>query len=152
MEPKADEPLFKDYDLYKKHRLHDLYVKLRCTKFMMHLKKSLMIKGVPVYLEPAADVRKKDVGVYLNVNVFNGVGQVGALVWDGGNRGNRDIYEVIVQGDQFRHGIGEDSSKSKDKTENAVHGSDNIESANREIHFFFSDVEITNEEKDLGMF
>ena len=40
----------------------------------------------------------------------------------------------------------------KDKTENAVHGSDNIESANREIHFFFSDVEITNEEKDLGMF
>ena len=39
-----------------------------------------------------------------------------------------------------------------DRTANAVHGSDNIESANREIHFFFSDVEITNEEKDLGMF
>ena len=120
LEPKADEPLFEDYDLYKKHRLHDLYVKLRCTKLMMHLKNSLMIRGVPVYLEPAADVRKKDAGVYLNVNVFNGVGQVGALVWDGGKRGNRDIYEVIVQGEQFRHGIGEESSSSKDKDWNRL--------------------------------
>ena len=45
---------------------------------------------------------------------------MGALVWDGGKRGNRDIYEVIVQGEQFRHGIGEESSSSKDKDWNRL--------------------------------
>lgn len=116
--PNADEPLFKDYELYKKHRLHDLYVKLRCTKFMMHLKDSLSQRRVPVDLVTADKVREQtEPGVNLNVNVFNGVGQVGALVWDGGNSVKRDLYEVIVQGEQFRHGIGQEkeSSSSKEK-------------------------------------
>ena len=114
LDQNADEPLFKDYDLYKEHRLHDLYVKLRCTKFMMHLKDRL--GSVRVNLLPANEVRKQtEPGVYLNVNVFNGVGQVGALVWDGGKTGMRDLYEVIVQGEQFRHGIGQNPSSSKEK-------------------------------------
>jgi hypothetical protein len=114
LEQNVDEPLFKDYNKYKECRLHDLYVKLRCTKFMMHLKDNL--GSVRVKLLPANEVRKQtEPGVYLNVNVFNGVGQVGALVWDGGKTGMCDLYEVIVQGEQFRHGIGQNPSSSKEK-------------------------------------
>ena len=105
----AGETLFKDYDLFKQYRLHDLYIKLRCTSFMMQLKDRLLKKNIPVEILAANRVREKDksgqyinnAGVYLNVNVFNAVGQVGALVW----KGKGDFYEVVIQGGQFRHGI-----------------------------------------------
>lgn len=105
----AGETLFKEYDLFKQYRLHDLYIKLRCTSFMMQLKDRLLKKNIPVDILAANRVREKDksgqyinkASVYLNVNVFNAVGQVGALVW----KGKGDIYEVVIQGGQFRHGI-----------------------------------------------
>ena len=105
----AGETLFKDYDLFKQYRLHDLYIKLRCTNFMMQLKDRLFKNGIPVEILAANRIREKDrsgqyvnaAGIYLNVNVFNAVGQIGALVW----KGKGDIYEVVIQGGQFRHGI-----------------------------------------------
>jgi hypothetical protein len=97
------EELFQDVQSFKSERLHDLYIKLRCTSFMLELK-DLLNSHVHVEVLPADQVRKrKEGGVYLNVNVFNSVGQVGALVWTGKKKA--DIYEVIIQGDQYRHGI-----------------------------------------------
>ncbi len=112
------EGLFQDVKAFKDKRLHDLYIKLRCTSFMLELK-SRLESNVPVYLLTANQVRKQNnkhndkPGVYLNVNVFNAVGQVGALVWTGEE--NDDIYEVIVQGDQFRHGINQATPESVPK-------------------------------------
>jgi hypothetical protein len=39
--------------------------------------------------------------VYLNWNVFNAVGQIAAFIYRGGN----EIYEIVIQGNQYRHGI-----------------------------------------------
>ena len=113
------EPLFQDVKTFKDKRLHDLYIKLRCTSFMLELKSRLETLKIPVYYLVANQVRKQNnkhndkPGVYLNVNVFNAVGQVGALVWTG--KENDDIYEVIVQGDQFRHGINQATPDSVPK-------------------------------------
>ncbi len=116
----GSEHLFKEYEKFKEHRLHDLYIKLRCTKFMMQLRNRLM-KSIPVEILAANLIREKDkttkqyrnkAGVYLNVNVFNAVGQVGALIWDG----KGDIYEVVIQGEQYRHGINpREKETGKDK-------------------------------------
>lgn len=120
----AGEPLFKEYDLYKQYRLHDLYIKLRCTSFMLSLKNRLkqQQQNLPVYTLPASQVRKQNnkhndkPGIYLNVNVFYAVGQVGALVWTG-EEGSH-IYEVIIQGGQYRHGINEYTTTAKRPKEN----------------------------------
>ena len=117
------EYLFQEEDLkaFREERLHDLYIKLRCTSFMLLLKQRLTGR-VPVEIRPAGQVRKKDnkpndkAGVYLNVNVFNSVGQIGALVWTG--KENDDIYEVIIQGGQYRHGINQYTTQSKQPKEN----------------------------------
>lgn len=114
------EPLFKDVEEFKKRRIHDLYIKLRCTLFMMMLRDELKDK-VPVRILGAGQIREKKndeyvngAGVYLNVNVFHAVGQIGAIVWNG----KGDCYEVVVQGGQFRHGISpERKARGKNKRE-----------------------------------
>lgn len=115
----SNEILFDNADVaeFKTRRLHDLYIKLRCTSFMLELKSLLEKKCVPVEILAASQVRKRNnkhnnkPGVYLNVNVFNSVGQIGALVWTGKKKD--DIYEVIVQGGQYRHGINQNTTAQK---------------------------------------
>ena len=51
------------------------------------------------YYNTLCDEDKKD--VYLNWNVFNAVGQIAAFIHNGSN----EIYEIVIQGDQYRHGI-----------------------------------------------
>lgn len=96
------EELFHDVKSFKVERLHDLYIKLRCTSFMLEIKERLN-NHIHVEVLAADQVRRQKAGVYLNVNVFNSVGQVGALIWTGKKKS--DIYEIIIQGDQYRHGI-----------------------------------------------
>lgn len=119
-----NEFLFQDVNAFVGERMHDLYIKLRCTSFMLRLKTLLENNenNVPVRILAAECIRKEDengayinkAGVYLNVNIFNAVGQIGALIWDG----KGDIYEVVIQGEQYRHGINPiEKEKGKDKRE-----------------------------------
>lgn len=120
----SNEMLFQNVAKFKTERMHDLYIKLRCTSFMLELKALLENpkNNVPVCILAADRIREVDenqkyinkAGVYLNVNIFKAVGQIGALIWDG----QGDIYEVVIQGEQYRHGINPKVKESgKDKRE-----------------------------------
>lgn len=97
--------LFEDLIDYKSCRLHDLYIKLRCCKFIQLLEQELKNKGLPVCVFNNYDEIRKNPqkGVYLNYNIFKGTGQIAACIYTGGTDG--EIYEVVIQGGQYRHGI-----------------------------------------------
>lgn len=105
------EELWSDYGLYKKYRLHDLYIKLRGLKFIELLKNRLAAEGLSATVVSVGGFRFRElwghtvpenrVDVYLNWNVFNAVGQIAAYVYNGEN----EIYEIVIQGYQYRHGI-----------------------------------------------
>ena len=105
-----NQPLFQDVEEFKKYRLHDLYIKLRCAKFLILLQEKLRDKGISLslvhFLNNHGDIRNKHQkrGVYLNQNIFRSVGQAAAFLYreDGDNN---DIFEIVVQGNQYRHGI-----------------------------------------------
>lgn len=103
-----NQPLFQDVEEFKKYRLHDLYIKLRCAKFLILLQKKLKDESIsPVhFLNNHGDIRKihKTRGVYLNQNIFRSVGQAAAFLYRNNGEDN-DIYEIVVQGNQYRHGI-----------------------------------------------
>ena len=108
------QPLFQDVEEFKKYRLHDLYIKLRCAKFLIllqeKLQEKLRDKGIslsPVhFLNNHGDIRNKHQkrGVYLNQNIFRSVGQAAAFLYLEDGKYS-DIYEIVVQGNQYRHGI-----------------------------------------------
>lgn len=104
------QSLWADYDEYKSYRLHDLYIKLRGLKFMDLLKEELNKKGITFEAVKMAgtELRKlaretpdKKPDVYLNWNVFNAEGQVAVFVY----RGKQEIYEIVIQGNHYKHGI-----------------------------------------------
>ena len=104
--------LFQDVAEFKEYRLHDLYIKLRCCKFLMLLKDKLtqrgMSPGVVSFIKNYKDIRNNSTsptpGVYLNYNIFNGEGQAAAWIYTD-NTANGDIHEIVLQGNQYRHGI-----------------------------------------------
>lgn len=107
----TNEKLWSNYKDYKAYRLHDLYIKLRGLRFIALLKDKLDENGITsdivsiagdklrMWYNNTPDTPKHQ--VYLNWNVFNAVGQIAAFIYCGGN----EIYEIVVQGDQYRHGI-----------------------------------------------
>lgn len=105
------QSLWADYDEYKSYRLHDLYIKLRGLKFMDLLKKKLVEKGITfeAVKKAGTELRKlaretpdnKKPDVYLNWNVFNAEGQVAVFVY----RDKQEIYEIVIQGNHYKHGI-----------------------------------------------
>jgi hypothetical protein len=100
--------LFKDVEEFRACRLHDLYIKLRCCEFLMLLKDRLVQKGLPVsFIKEHANIRKNHIPqVYLNYNIFRGVGQAAAWLYTNTNNAtNGDIHEIVIQGNQYRHGI-----------------------------------------------
>ena len=121
------QSLFCDVEVFKKYRLHDLYIKLRCAKFLILLQEKLRDKGISLslvhFLNNHGDIRNKHQkrGVYLNQNIFRSVGQAAAFLYreDGDNN---DIFEIVVQGNQYRHGINSrrlaDYSKEKVESQN----------------------------------
>ena len=114
------EYLFQDVEKFKGERLHDLYIKLRCVLLLNLLKAELekdsRIKGkVPVVFEEHKMIRaraQRTPGLFLNVNIFRGVGQAAVFLYNGEGHGKGpgrgDIYEIVIQGDQYRHGINQD--------------------------------------------
>ena len=99
-----ESKLFEDVDKFRQYRLHDLYIKLRCYKFLSLLQKQLQesLKGIPIlFLEKYEEIREAKLGVYLNVDIYQGVGQAAAWI----KKGDKYIYEIVIQGDQYRHGI-----------------------------------------------
>lgn len=107
------QELFKEYQEYKRYRLHDLYIKCRGLKFIELLKKKLDEKKISYEFvkESGESLRRKfrekqnqAPDVYLNWNVFNAEGQIAVFIHKGGN----EIYEIVIQGAQslqYRHGI-----------------------------------------------
>ena len=105
------ETLWPNYADYKTYRLHDLYIKLRGLKFLAMLKNQLenmgiasdivSIGGDKLRVAHNQDNSSNSLKVYLNWNVFNAVGQIAAFIYRGGN----EIYEIVIQGNQYRHGI-----------------------------------------------
>ena len=107
----CNENLWPNYEDYKAYRLHDLYIKLRGLKFITMLKdkldskniesKIVSIGGDKLRVAHNQDNSSNSLKVYLNWNVFNAVGQIAAFIYRGGN----EIYEIVIQGSQYRHGI-----------------------------------------------
>jgi len=102
-------PIFDKVDVYKPYRLHDIYIKLRCAYFLMLLKKELEKdnNNSPVhFLKNHGDIREKikAKGIYLNFNIFRSVGQAAAFIYHN-NDDKGDIHEIVIQGNQYRHGI-----------------------------------------------
>lgn len=122
-----DQKIFQDVEMYKQYRLHDLYIKLRCAKFLILLQDKLKKEMIsPVhFLNNHGDIRKihKTRGVYLNQNIFRSVGQAAAFLYLENGEKN-DIYEIVIQGNQFRHGINScrlaDYSKDKVESQNIL--------------------------------
>lgn len=101
-----EQELFDEYEKYKHYRLHDLYIKCRGLKFIDILKKELEKRNISHKVTQYAGVnlRKEEneiKDVYLNWNVYNSVGQIAAFIYNGGH----EIYEIVIQGPQYRHGI-----------------------------------------------
>ena len=107
----STDNLWTNYGNYKTYRLHDLYIKLRGLKFLDMLKSELDKQGIKSDIVSIAGDKLRawynnnpnapKHQVYLNWNVFNAVGQIAAFIYRGGN----EIYEIVIQGPQYRHGI-----------------------------------------------
>ena len=108
----CNEKLWPNYKNYKAYRLHDLYIKLRGLKFLDMLKSELDKQNIKWDIVSIAGDKLRawynnnpnipdGQKVYLNWNVFNAVGQIAAFIY----RGDNEIYEIVIQGNQYRHGI-----------------------------------------------
>ena len=114
-----NEYLFQDVEASKEERMHDLYIKLRCVLFLNLLKGELekdpRIKGIiPVVFTEHDMIRKgTKSGLFLNVNIFRGTGQAAVFLHKGSGKvpDKGDIYEIVIQGDQYRHGINQVEDK-----------------------------------------
>lgn len=125
--------LFQDVELCKKYRLHDLYIKLRCDKFLIELKERLEDKGVSIsiqFISKYSEIESGKQGIYLNTSINQGVGQAAVFMHlqDGKVANN---HEIVVQGKQYRHGINSREGKGC---------SDNI-SAQEKIYDNITDVD-----------
>lgn len=109
-------------------RLHDLYIKLRCSWFVMTLKKKLTEE---CHFSPVVVVHKyeeiinehKRSGIYLNVDMNQGNGQIAAWIYDSNDK-KGNTFEVVIQGNQYRHGINQRSIAETDEA-NKMYGIEN---------------------------
>lgn len=119
--------LFGDVEEYKQCRLHDLYIKLRCCHFLMLLKDRLEKQGLPVsFIKEHKNIRIKHIPqVYLNYNIFKGVGQAAAWLYTNtSNSIDDNIHEIVIQGNQYRHGI--NSCRYSIKGDDKINSQQNI--------------------------
>ena len=107
------QQLFDDtvIDALKTIRLHDLYIKLRCSWFAMILKKHFKDEAKVVH--SFNDIEEGYVN--LNVAINQGNGQIAAWICNEETDSNRPLkekekklmntFEIVIQGSQYRHGI-----------------------------------------------
>ena len=113
--PNTGQLLFVSNDIQslEKIRLHDLYIKLRSSWFAMNLKNMLDKDGIPTKV--VHNFKQCEYGfVNINVDMNQGNGQIAAWICDGPQKdknGNMaaNLFEVVIQGNQFRHGINQQS-------------------------------------------
>ncbi len=90
----------KDINKLKEIRLHDLYIKLRCSWFALEVKTKLEKMGMDtIVVNKFDDIRKGCVN--LNINLNQGNGQIAAWICDE----EMNVFECVIQGNQYRHGI-----------------------------------------------
>ena len=116
-----------ELEVYKQLRIHDLYIKLRGSMFVIRVKEKLQEKTnanihiLPFNVEDKKrgkavkrsfkydDIRpycknNSGIHIFLDCTIQQGNGMIAAYVYK-----HRDIcdyiYEVVIQGDQYRHGI-----------------------------------------------
>ena len=106
-----DSPLFQDFEDCKKNRLHDLYIKLRCDKFLVELKtllegklKTLNVVLPITFISKYNEIKTGEQGIYLNTSINQGAGQAAVFIHLHDNKPVNN-YEIVIQGNQYRHGI-----------------------------------------------
>lgn len=119
-----DTSIFEEVEDFRKCRLHDLYIKLRCSNFIIQLKQKI---GVPIQIINTKEYPKirenGEKGIYLNQNMFYGNGQVAAFIYkETGN--DCDIYEIAIEGNEYRHGI--NSIRLKDEKKEKIESQKNL--------------------------
>lgn len=125
-----EEYLFQDVEAYKKERMHDLYIKLRGSHFIVSLYDRLKNEQppIPITFVPAfkwedfkneivKTAKKKH--VFLNLGYNQGNGQIAAWIYDGSDDAKPRTFEVVIQGDQYRHGISLNREVAKDNEQKA---------------------------------
>lgn len=114
-----------EIELFKKSRLHDLYIKLRGLSFLQELKHLIGEDKVMVSSFAGDKLRQKILKheegfvpdkVYLNFAIYRSEGQVAAFVFNNKSPMG-DIYEIVIQGVQYRHGINHYVEDSYNKIE-----------------------------------
>ena len=120
--PNLGQVLFDRSDILclEKIRLHDLYIKLRSSWFAMTLKNELNNVGIPTNVVHSFKKCKYRF-VNINIDMNQGNGQIAAWICDGSQvdkDGNMaaNLFEVVIQGNQFRHGINQQSIGTPGKT------------------------------------
>lgn len=111
------ESLFdeKAINALKTIRLHDLYIKLRCSWFALKLKCALEQSGKTTkVVHKYGDIDVGSPAVNINVDMNQGNGQIAAWISNCDsdrslnnqeNKVFKNTFEVVIQGDQYRHGI-----------------------------------------------
>ena len=98
----------------KEIRIHDLYIKLRGSMFLSYLEGKIIgaavkimpfnkSKNSPFKYDDIRSVSTGQTNVYLECTIQQGVGMVAAYIYK--KRGVDFIYEIAIQGNQYRHGI-----------------------------------------------
>lgn len=115
--------LFQDVDLCRNYRLHDLYIKLRCDKFLVELKTRLERRlkalnvNIPIkFISNYNEIKTGNgtQGIYLNTAMNLGEGQAAVFVHLHDNMPVNN-YEIVIQGKQYRHGINSKAGTARDK-------------------------------------
>jgi len=114
--------LFLDGDIYKfkSLRLQDLYIKLRSSYFIVKLYNLLKEKGLPVsfihsYNWSVFEEKKDNTHIFLNLGYNQGNGQIAAWIYSQKEPQPR-TYEIVIQGKQYRHGIGQKQRKAQNNS------------------------------------
>ena len=109
--PEQSQCLFDDDDkrMLEEIRLHDMYLKLRASWFALNLKKKLEDERIPTNVVHKFNQCRYGY-VNLNVDMNQGNGQIAAWICDDDQRDEKDnmaanAFEVVIQGNQYRHGI-----------------------------------------------
>ncbi len=106
--PNGQQSLFVQGDkgILEEIRLHDLYIKLRYSWFAVCLKNHLEAEGIKTKV--VNKYEELEFGVLnINVAINQGNGQIAAWICDRDKEkdGKTNTFEIVIQGNQYRHGI-----------------------------------------------
>lgn len=109
----------KDINDFKSLRLQDLYIKLRSSYFIVNLynrlKQDLPVSFIHSYDWGAFKEEKDNTHIFLNLGYNQGNGQIAAWIYSQKESQTR-TYEIVIQGKQYRHGIGQKQDKASNNT------------------------------------